>query len=291
MPKNVFFKFTATQRAGIFLLLLIIIGIQVAYYFREIKFEEDTSLEKQQWLSLQSQIDTMKIEKVNYKPTIYPFNPNFITDFKGYNLGMSTAEIDRLLEFRKKNLYVNSAEEFQALTKVSDSLLATMEPYFKFPDWVKNKKQAKEFEKYPNQAYAKKEKAPIIDINLASQEDLIKVYGIGPGLSERILKQKELLGGFISMDQMEDVWGLSPEVIEKLKGQFNVGVVPNVKKVKINDASAKELQLFPYFRYPLNKEIVTYRSMNNGIKNSEDLSKIKGFPIEKIKKKKKYMEY
>ena len=291
MPKNDFFKFTATQRAGIFLLLLIIIGIQVAYYFREIKFEEDTSLEKQQWLSLQSQIDTMKIEKVNYKPTIYPFNPNFITDFKGYNLGMSTAEIDRLLEFRKKNLYVNSAEEFQALTKVSDSLLATMEPYFKFPDWVKNKKQAKEFEKYPNQAYAKKEKAPIIDINLASQEDLIKVYGIGPGLSERILKQKELLGGFISMDQMEDVWGLSPEVIEKLKGQFNVGVVPNVKKVKINDASAKELQLFPYFRYPLNKEIVTYRSMNNGIKNSEDLSKIKGFPIEKIKIIEKYMEY
>ena len=291
MPKNDFFKFTATQRAGIFLLLLIIIGIQVAYYFREIKFEEDTSLEKQQWLSLQSQIDTMKIEKVNYKPTIYPFNPNFITDFKGYNLGMSTAEIDRLLEFRKKNLYVNSAEEFQALTKVSDSLLATMEPYFKFPDWVKNKKQSKGFEKYPNQAYAKKEKAPIIDINLASQEDLIKVYGIGLGLSERILKQKELLGGFISMDQMEDVWGLSPEVIEKLKGQFNVGVVPNVKKVKINDASAKELQLFPYFRYPLNKEIVTYRSMNNGIKNSEDLSKIKGFPIEKIKIIEKYIEY
>ena len=93
------------------------------------------------------------------------------------------------------------------------------------------------------------------------------------------------------MDQMEDVWGLSPEVIEKLKGQFNVGVVPNVKKVKINDASAKELQLFPYFRYPLNKEIVTYRSMNNGIKNSEDLSKIKGFPIEKIKIIEKYMEY
>ena len=141
MPKNDFFKFTATQRAGIFLLLLIIIGIQISYYFREIKFEEDTSLDKQQWLSLQSQIDTMKIEKVNYKPTIYPFNPNFITDFKGYKLGMSTAEIDRLLEFRKKNRYVNSVEEFQDLTKVSDSLLATIEPYFKFPDWVKNKKQ------------------------------------------------------------------------------------------------------------------------------------------------------
>lgn len=291
MPKNDFFKFTATQRAGIFLLLLIIIGIQIAYFLWDVKFEEDKSMEKQQWLSLQSQIDTMKVEKANYKPTIYPFNPNFITDFKGYKLGMSTAEIDRLLEFRKKNLYVNSAEEFQELTKVSDSLLATMSPYFKFPDWVKNKKQSKAFENYPNHAYAKKEKIQIIDINLASQEDLIKVYGIGPGLSERILKQKEALGGFISMDQMNDVWGLSPEVIEKLNEQFKVGVIPTVKKVKINDASAKELQLFPYFRYPLNKEIVTYRSMNNGIKSSEDLVKIKGFPVDKVKIIEKYLEY
>lgn len=291
MPKNDFFKFTATQRAGIFLLLLIIVGIQIAYYLRDVKFEEDNSLEKQQWLSLQSQIDTMKIEKANYKPTIYPFNPNFITDFKGYKLGMSTAEIDRLLEYRKKNLYVNSAEEFQELTKVSDSLLATMELYFKFPDWVKNKKQSKGFEKYPNKEYAKKEKIQIIDINLASQEDLIKVYGIGPGLSERILKQKELLGGFVSMEQMGDVWGLSPEVVEKLNAQFKIGVIPIVKKIKINDASSKELQLFPYFRYPLNKEIVTYRSMNNGISNADDLIKIKGFPVDKVKIIDKYLEY
>lgn len=291
MSKSDFFKFTATQRAGIFLLLLIIVGIQIAYYFREVKFDEDKSLEKQEWLSLQSQIDTAKVEKANYKQTIYPFNPNFITDFKGYKLGMSTAEIDRLLEYRKKNLYVNSAEEFQALTKVSDSLLATMAPYFKFPDWVKNKKQSKGFEKYPNQAYAKKEKIQIIDINLASQEDLIKVYGIGQGLSERILKQKETLGGFMSMEQMNDVWGLSPEVIEKLNAQFKIGVIPNVKKIKINDASVKELQLFPYFRYPLNKEIVTYRSMNNGIKNADDLIKIKGFPVDKVKIIDKYLEY
>lgn len=290
MSKNDFFKFTVQQRAGIFLLLIIIIGIQIAYYLRDVRFEEDNSLEKQQWLSLQSQIDTMKIEKANYKPTIYPFNPNFITDFKGYKLGMSTAEIDRLLEFRKKNLYVNSAEEFQELTKVSDSLLATMEPYFKFPDWVKNKKQSKGFEN-PNQGYTKKEKIQVIDINLASQEDLIKVYGIGQGLSERILKQKEALGGFISMEQMNDVWGLSPEVIEKLNAQFKIGVIPSVKKVKINDASAKELQLFPYFRYPLNKEIVTYRSMNNGILNADDLIKIKGFPVDKVKIIDKYLEY
>lgn len=263
--------------------------MQLAYYCIDIKIEDDNSAEKHQWLSLQSEIDTMKMVKANYKPTLYPFNPNFITDFKGYKLGMSVKEIDRLLEFRKNNKYVNSAEEFQAVTKVSDSLLAAISPYFKFPDWVANKKN--KFEVYEKQSFAKKEKIIIIDINEATQEDLVKIYGIGPGLSERILKQKEILGGFVSMEQMNDVWGLSPEVIEKLNAQFKVGVVPNVKKIKINDASVKELSQFPYFRYPISKEIVTYRSMNGGISNSEDLIKVRGFPVEKVKVIEKYLEY
>jgi hypothetical protein len=63
------------------------------------------------------------------KPKIYPFNPNFITDFKGYKLGMSVTEIDRLLAFRKTNRYVNSAAEFQQVTQVSDSLLAQIAPF------------------------------------------------------------------------------------------------------------------------------------------------------------------
>jgi DNA uptake protein ComE-like DNA-binding protein len=43
----------------------------------------------------------------------------------------------------------------------------------------------------------------------------------------------------------------------------------------------KELSLFPYFKYPLSKNIVTYRSMNGDIKNSEDLTKIKGLSTDK----------
>jgi DNA uptake protein ComE-like DNA-binding protein len=49
---------------------------------------------------------------------------------------------------------------------------------------------------------------------------LKKVYGIGDGLSERILNEREKLGAFVSMEQMNDVWGLSPEVIAKLNQQF-----------------------------------------------------------------------
>ncbi len=276
-----YFKFSSEQRLGVFVLFAIIISVQLAYFFTDFSSVSNDSPEKEKWLSLQSQIDSLKQEKLDYVPKMYPFNPNFISDYKGYKLGMSVSEIDRLLAFRKQNKYVNSPEEFQAVTKVSDSLLNAISPYFKFPDWVKNKKEFKEYKKYPNSAFVKKEKIVIIDINQATQEDLIKIYGIGEAISLRILKMKESLGGFVSMEQMKDVWGLSPEVIENLNSHFKVSALPDVKKVDINNASIKELSQFPYFNYQIARQIVTFRSMNGDFKNVDDLTKIKGLSIEK----------
>jgi len=281
-------SYSKSQRIGIIVLFVLIFICQGFYFFSNFKSVENNGDEKVQWLSYQKEIDSLKILKSNYKPTIYPFNPNFITDFKGYKLGMSVTEIDRLLAFRKQNKFVNSAEEFQVVTKVSDSLLKAISPYFKFPDWVKNKKNfSNSFEK---KDFSKTEKKISLDINNASQEDLMKVYGIGEGLSKRILEQKEKFGAFVSMEQMSDVWGLSPEVIIKLNESFFVKNTTNQKKIRINTATIKELSQFPYFRYALAKEIVTYRSMNNDIK-IEDLAKIKGFPVEKIKIIALYLEF
>lgn len=279
-----YFNFTQQQRTAILLLFGIIIVLQLVYIFVDFSATAKEYPEKQKWLSLQSEMDSLKMQRGKDLPPIYLFNPNFITDYKGYKLGMSLEEIDRLLAFRKENKYVNSAKEFQNVTKISDSLLDVISPYFKFPDWVKNKKQDRKFKEYTayqNQAFAKKEKIVITDINQATKEDLIKIYGIGEAISVRILKQKETLGGFVSMEQMKDVWGLSPEVIENLNTHFKVLALPRFKKIEINNASLKELTQFHYFRYALAKEIVTYRSMNGNIENIEDLTKIKGFPVDK----------
>jgi DNA uptake protein ComE-like DNA-binding protein len=275
------FKFTSGQRISIVLLFALIVILQFLYFFLSFDFGSNDTPEKEKWMALQSQMDLLKKERKEFVPKIYPFNPNFITDFKGYKLGMSVQEIDRLLAFRKENKYVNSAEEFQKVTKVSDSLLTAISPYFKFPDWVQNKKEFKDYKKYPFTAFAKKEKIIITDINQATQEELIKVNGIGEALSLRILKFKESVGGFVSMEQMKDVWGLSPEVIDNLNAHFKIFALPKVKKIDINNASIKELSQFPYFNYQLARQIVTFRSMNGDFKNIDDLTKIKGLSIDK----------
>lgn len=288
-----FFLFTKDQRKGILVLFTIIICTQIAYSFINFKFDFKETPEKQIWIAMQSKIDSIKENQNKDSYKIYPFNPNFISDFKGYKLGMKTEEINRLLAFRKQGKFANSPEEFQQVTGISDSLLKAISPYFKFPDWVKNKnsKSQNGWVDYSKSNYEKKEKKIIIlDINAATKEDLMKVYGIGDAISDRILKQKEIYGSFVSMEQMNDVWGLSTEVIEKLNESFKIINVPNPKKIKINDATIKELGQFPYFRYPISKNIVTYRSMNGDLK-IEDLTKIKDFPVDKIKIIALYLEF
>ena len=283
-----FLTYSKSQRIGILLLFGIIILVQGIYFFCDFTTKATIDKEQSKWLALQSTVDSLKDDNKNYKQTIYPFNPNFITDFKGYKLGMSVEEIDRLLAYRKLNKFVNSAVEFQTVTKVSDSLLKEISPYFKFPDWVKNKKN--NFQPFTNKDFSKPKKITVIDINEATKENLMQVYGIGDKISDRILEQKEKYGAFVSMEQMDDIWGLSPEVVDKLKSSFVIKSTSNSKRININNASVKELAAFPFFKYQLAKDIVIYRTMNGDI-TIEDLPKIKGFPAEKIKIIALYLEF
>ena len=286
-----YFLFSREHRSGIFLLFAIIILVQLAYiFFGDYFITKNNTTEDKAWLLVQNEIDSLKSIQSTKKDTIYPFNPNYISDYKGYKLGMTIQEVDRLHAFRKQGKFVNSVEEFQQVTKVSNAFLSKIRPYFKFPDWVKNKGTATS-EKFHKFLPKEKEKIIQKDINVATREDLIAVYGIGEKLADKILQEKEKLGGFVSMEQFQFMWGISPEAILDLEKRFTVKSQNGIKKIAINDLSQKELAKFPYFNYALAKEIVIYRTMNSGIKNIDDLTKIKGMPNEKIKIIALYLEF
>lgn len=225
-----YFMFSREHRSGIFLLLLLMLFGQLAYFFlSENLFQKKNNIEDKAWLLVQNEIDSLKQKVVTKKDTIYPFNPNFITDYKGYKLGLTVAEIDRLHQFRNQNKYVNSPEDFQKVTKVSDQVLKRISPYFKFPDWVTNKSNSTS-EKFHK--FLPKEKVAIIqkDINIATREDLISVYGIGEKLADKILLEKEKLGCFVSMEQFQFMWGISPEANYDLQKRFFVKNTFGIKK-------------------------------------------------------------
>lgn len=254
----------------------------------------DLTPDEKNWLLAQNEIDSLKEVAQENSNKIYPFNPNFISDYKGYKLGMSETQIDKLHQFRKQNKYVNSNAEFQKLTGVSNEWMKQYAIYFKFPDWVTNKTSKNYQSKYENtyQKFDKKEtKIVVQDLNKADQVELEKVYMIGEKLAVRILSEREKFGSFASMDQLGFIWGISPEAIADLNKKFQIKSSENLKKININTSTIKELQQFPYFNYTIAKNIVTFRSMNGDFKSSEDLTNVKQFPLEKLKIIALYLEF
>lgn len=295
-----FYRFTKSQRRGIMALFIIIAFCQAGYFFvmaSDFRTGTEKLEEEKQWLALQTEIDALKAKKAIRKDTIYPFNPNFISDYKGYTLGMSVAEIDRLRAFRKTGKYVNSAEDFKTVTRVSDSLLAVLSPYFKFPDWVNKPKSYSEKSSVSeiqsnSRPYQNKEaKIAVIDINEALEEDLDKVYGIGPAFAKKILRRRAQLGAYVSMEQMKDFPEFSPEAITGLNKYFAVTDKADVTKIDINSASLNQLSYFPYFNRNIAKAIITKRSMRGKIAGIEELLDINDFPVEKVKIIALYLEF
>lgn len=275
------FKFNKQERSGIFFLLLLLILVQIGYYVYKSyssKVSGPLILEN----SLQVQVDSLKtIAAKNNKERVYPFNPNFITDFKGYSLGMTIEEIDRLHEYRKRNKFVNSAEEFQEVTKVSDSLLNVISKDFKFPEWTQNAKP-KSTHKSNSIESVNVNKITLKDLNTVTAQDLQKISGIGEKLSARIIKFRDRLGGFLIDEQLYDVYGLEKDVVKRTLKEFRVISKPKFVKINVNIATASELSKLIYLQKHVSESIVNYRNLNGSINSLNELSKIENFPIERI---------
>ena len=228
----------------------------------------------------QAKVDTLKLRKLQKKThKLYPFNPNFITDYKGYVLGMSIEQIDCLHAFRAKNKYVKTALEFQKVTSISDTLLSKIAPYFKFPTWVAKTNVQKENTVNVDYSYAK---TIVKDLNTATAEDLKKVYGIGKKLSVRIIKFRDRLGGFLVADQLRDVYGLKPEVVTAILKKFKIISIPSIERINLNTATVNELASIVYIKRSVANDIIEYKYSNGEFKSIEELLEIEDFPTNRI---------
>ena len=281
------FWYNKSQRNGVFFLLLLIVILQVVISF--VDFSSDNSVfDSNKSIALHAKIDSLKkVEIEKRKPKIFPFNPNYIIDYKGAQLGMSIHEIDRLHAFRKNNKFINSVSQFKEVTQVSDSLLNVISPYFKFPDWV-----VKQQSKSVNKATLKEKvfKFSTTDINVATVNDFQAIAGVNKYLAQRILNYRKRIQGFTFQNQLLEVWKIDSTTVQRILNKFKIIGKPIIKKINVNTATFKQVLSNPYIEYDLCKKIFEFRDEVAELQSIEELKNIEGFPIDKYDRIVLYLE-
>lgn len=84
-----------------------------------------------------------------------------------------------------------------------------------------------------------------IELNSADSTALRRVYGIGAKFSSRIVKYRNLLGGYHQREQLREVYGITEEVYQKIVENFWVDTLA-ISKININFATLSELKAHPY---------------------------------------------
>ncbi len=135
---------------------------------------------------------------------------------------------------------------------------------------------------------SEKKSIKIRDLNFATAEELQVVKGIGKAFSKRIVKYRDMLGGFSDSTQLNEVYGLPNETILELFKSFSIQ--SPVQRLELNNDSINVLASHPYISYDLARVIINYRSEHGDIESIEDLRKIKALDERTFMRIKPYLE-
>ncbi len=288
-----YFSFSRGERNGIVVLLFIIVILialpHLIEFFRqrkEIDFsqfqKEIEEFEKQQALAKEKKIkhDTSAFELFN-------FDPNEISEADWHRLGVAEKTARTIINYRSKGGYFDEKTDLLKIYGFDSAKYEMLEPYIVFAennqdviDPLDKSVFKKPEEEKPKENYSYERKTGykpneiiIVELNSADSATLVKVRGIGPTLSKRIIKYRDKLGGFVSVRQMMEVYGMDSTWFETMKPSLRVDSMLT-SKIAINSVLQEDLEKHPYFGRNVAKAIINYRQQHGSFSGVDDLKKI-----------------
>lgn len=167
--------------------------------------------------------------------------------------------------------------EFDSLPQWEQQAEASQRSYRKTSSWKKPRSAAfSQQREYSSRPAA--QAAPskwVVDINHADSAELTRLYGIGPVLARRIVRFRSALGGFVSVNQIKEVYGFDTVYFPDLAPHVSVDTAA-VQKIDINTATVGQLSRHPYLDSYQAKAIVKLRQRCGGFSTT---SALLGVPI------------
>lgn len=222
----------------------------------------------------------------------FKFDPNIASEDQLTRLGFPKYLTKTMIKYRSKGGKFKYKEDLLRIYSMKPDLYAAIENLVLLPS--KMDKKVTDFEKQrvfseplKTPTFTKKEFSTTkFDINTADTSQLMQIRGIGKVFANRIIKYRDILGGFYAIEQVGETYGIDPNILPELKKLAILG--SQIKKIKIN-----ELDNFrhPYLKFNQVKVIVAYRKQHGNFKNVEDLKEIKILDDATISKIEPYLEF
>lgn len=132
-----------------------------------------------------------------------------------------------------------------------------------------------------------------ISLNETDTAEWKKVPGIGSTFSRRIVKYQNLLGGYVSINQLKEVYGFTDELFDAIvpfisEEDYDWG---DCTKINVNQLEFKELLAHPYISYEQTKAIVNLRSRTGNIASINQLKMLEEFTSDDIERITPYIEF
>lgn len=134
--------------------------------------------------------------------------------------------------------------------------------------------QESKYEKNPVSGVLKFNKRTPLDINEADSIAFEKLPAIGEKLSSRIVRYRERLGGFISILQIKEVYGISDSTFNLISPLLTIDKNYKPRQIEINTVEYAALRKHPYATHEFTKLLMAYRKANGPYKERVDLEKV-----------------
>lgn len=271
------FGFDRRERRASFILLLITIITFLLRYTVPVKNISVEVMSSESGLMAFSPLPGNEVTTDTLRP--FNFDPNSATFDSLTLLGLSEKQARTLISYRNKGGRFWKPEDISKIYGIDDQTAAALLPFIiikgdsAFPQKKKN---------LPDR--------PVIELNRTDSVALRKLPGIGDVLSVRIIKYRNLLGGYASVGQLKEVYGITGDIFKLIEGSLRADT-SIITKININTASFRELIRFPYLdRYEAGG-ILKYREINGSVSGLTDLVENKLITEEKAVKVKPYFNF
>jgi competence ComEA-like helix-hairpin-helix protein len=211
---------------------------------------------------------------------LFTFNPNTADEATLQKLGLAANTIKSIVNYRQKGGVFRKKEDLQKIYTLPEETYERLAAYIEIPQASAPEKtlpsstNTRIFEKIPAKA------GKILDVNQATEADWFQMPGFGEKRAAQMVRYKNALGGFLSIEQVGELYGLPDSIFQRIRPMLTIGPAA-IHKINLNTATADELKQHPYFSYKQARLIVAYREQHGPFKSIGDIGRIAAFSDKK----------